>query len=163
MPKPQISTLSKGDPEAARFDVANRAFFRLYQSSNLMHKVGARFVSEFGSTTQQWAVLGALVRPKVKAQGMTVKDLIEFLLLSRQNLTSVLDRLEERNWVERVKDPEDGRNRRINLTPVGEEVWSRMIVSIGNFYEQALHDFSPEDKMTLYKLLDRLKSNFGAL
>jgi len=30
------------------------------------------------------------------AHGMTVKELIEFLLLSRQNLTAVLDRLEER-------------------------------------------------------------------
>ena len=78
-----------------RFEVANRLFFRLYQCSNLMHKNGTRHMADFGATTQQWAVLGALARPLVRDKGMSVKDLIEFLLLSRQNLTAVLDRLVE--------------------------------------------------------------------
>jgi len=42
---------------------------------------------------------------------MTVKELIEFLLLSRQNLTSVLDRLERSGLVERTRIAEDGRVR----------------------------------------------------
>ena len=45
-----------------------------------MHKTGSRSVAEFGSTTQQWAVLGALSRPAAREHGMTVKELIEFLL-----------------------------------------------------------------------------------
>ena len=48
------------------FDVANRVFFRLYQASNLMHKQGTRYVGKFRTTTQQWAVLGALARPLVR-------------------------------------------------------------------------------------------------
>ena len=83
------------------FDVANRVFFRLYQASNLMHKQGTRYVSQFGTTTQQWAVLGALARPLVRGEGMTVKDLMEFLGVSRQNLTIILDRLEARDWIKR--------------------------------------------------------------
>jgi hypothetical protein len=53
------------------FELANRLFFRLYQASNLMHKIGSRSVAEFSSTTQQWAVLGALSRPAVRQHGMT--------------------------------------------------------------------------------------------
>src|SRR5579863_9528559 len=98
------------------FEVANRVFFRLYQASNLMHKQGTRYVGKFGTTTQQWAVLGALARPLVRDGGMTVKDLMEFLDVSRQNLTAVLDRLEGRRWIRRVKDKDDGRSRRIRLT-----------------------------------------------
>ena len=71
------------------FELANRLFFRLYRASNLMYKTGSRSVAEFSSTTQQWAVLGALSRPAVRQHGMTVKELIEFLLTSRQNLTAV--------------------------------------------------------------------------
>ena len=67
------------DDAAARFDIANRLFLRLYQASNLMHKTGTRAVSGFGATTQQWAVMGALSRPRVREQGMTVKDLMAFL------------------------------------------------------------------------------------
>ncbi len=147
---------------AAEFDVSNRVFFRLYQSSNLMHKVGTRFMSEFGTTTQQWAVLGALARPTAKS-GMTVKELIEFLLLTRQNLTPVLDRLEYRSWIERIRDSEDGRSRRICMTGEGREIWSRMQRAIEGFYAEALDEFSLDDRVMLYRLLDRLKSKLGAL
>ena len=140
------------------FDVANRVFFRLYQASNLMHKQGTRYVEEFGTTTQQWAVLGALARPLVQHDGMTVKDLIEFLDVSRQNLTIILDRLEARDWIKRVKDKDDGRSRRIHLTSTGTSIWAGMQEPIEAFYSAALTTFSQDDQVTLYRLLDRLKT-----
>lgn len=157
------TTAAQGRRNLAQFDVANRVFFRLYQSSNLMHKVGTRFIANFGATTQQWAVIGALARPKALADGMTVKELLEFLLVSRQNLSPVLDRLEERGWIERVKDPADGRSRRIGLTPVGQQIWAQMLASIEDFYVEALGDFTVEDQVMLYRLLDRLKLNLARL
>ncbi len=144
-----------------QFDVANRLFFRLYQASNLMHKNGTRYVADFGATTQQWAVLGALARPSARDKGMPVKDLMGFLLVSRQNLTAVLDRLEARRWIERAKDPEDGRSRRIRLTVEGGRIWQEMQGAIGTFYSRALHAFSEADQVQLYHLLDRLKSGLN--
>ena len=38
-------------------DLANRLFFRLYQSANMMHKTGTKALDETGITTQQWAIL----------------------------------------------------------------------------------------------------------
>lgn len=152
----------KGE-QLARLDVAHRVFFRLYQCANLMHKVGARFIDDFNSTTQQWAVLGALARPSPKQCGMTVKELITFLLVSRQNLTPVLDRLERRGWIERVKDAEDARSRRVALTATGNAVWTEMQVAISIFYSEALDEFSLDEEVTLYRLLDKLKSRLNAL
>lgn len=141
-----------------QFETANRLFFRLYQCSNLLHKNGTRSVADFGTTTQQWAVLGALARPHVREKGMTVKDLIAYLLLSRQNLTIVLDRFEQRGWVGRVKDIEDGRNRFIRLTVEGEAIWRQMQGNISSFYAQALSGLNDEEQTTLLVLLDRLRS-----
>lgn len=150
-------------PEAERFEVANRLFFRLYQCSNLLHKNGTRHMGDFGATTQQWAVLGALARPLVQAKGMSVKDLIEFLLLSRQNLTAVLDRLEARAWVERVKDPDDGRSRLIRLTPEGTHIWEAMRDPIEAFYNQALSPLTETEQVQLVHLLDRLKGGLNGV
>ena len=150
-------------PEQIRFEVANRLFFRLYQCSNLMHKNGTRFMGDFGTTTQQWAVLGALARPPVREKGMTVKDLIEFLLLSRQNLTAVLDRLEGREWIERVKDPEDGRSRLIRMTEEGNRIWEAMQAPIHSFYDRALATLAEEEQVQLFQLLDRLKNGLNAV
>ncbi|MFC0219441.1 DNA-binding MarR family transcriptional regulator [Pseudochelatococcus lubricantis] len=151
----------QSDP--ARFDVANRVFFRLYQCANLMHKVGARFIGDFNSTTQQWAVLGALARPEPREHGMTVKDLIAFLLVSRQNITPVLDRLEARGWIERIKDAEDGRSRRIVLTTAGDLAWSEMQIAIDAFYREALEGLDLDEQVVLYRLLDRLKARLNTL
>jgi DNA-binding MarR family transcriptional regulator len=149
--------------EDARFDVANRLFFRLYQASNLMHKTGSRAVSEYGTTTQQWAVLGALSRPKTVEKGMTVKEMVNFLGVSRQNLTAVLNRLERSGLVERTRIAEDGRIRRIRLTKKGAETWAKMLVNIRSYYEAALADFTTEESLQLYRLLDRLRSALSRL
>lgn len=149
------------DPSA--FDVANRAFFRLYQASNLLHKVGTRYVADFSATTQQWAVMGALARPFDRDRGMTVKDLIEFLMVTRQNITPLLDRLEERGWVERVKDTEDGRSRRVRLTPQGNSAWQDMQFPIDAFYAEALEEFTGDERLQLYRLLDKLKEKMSGM
>ncbi|KAF0125289.1 MAG: badR [Xanthobacteraceae bacterium] len=159
--RPKQADTAPGDH--GRFDVANRLFFRLYQSSNLMHKNGTRAVAAFGSTTQQWAVLGALARPHVRRDGMNVKELIEFLMVSRQNLAAVLDRLEARGWIEKIKDAADGRSRRSHLTPKGIDVWDRMQEPIGEFYEASLSALTPEEQLQLYRLLDRLRNGLASL
>ncbi len=152
------------DDGKARFDVANRLFLRLYQASNLMHKTGTRAVSAFGATTQQWAVLGALSRPRVREDGMTVKELIGFLMVSRQNLTAVLDRLEQAALVERVRAPgTDGRLRHVRMTERGIQVWDAMLDSIRRYYGAALAGFTTEECVTLFQLLDRLRDSLGRM
>ncbi len=155
--------LAGAEDEMGRFDIANRLFLRLYQASNLLHKTGTRAVSEFGATTQQWAVLGALSRPAVHYQGMTVKDLITFLMVSRQNLTAVLDRLEGAGLVERVRIVGDGRLRHARLTAEGDRIWSEMLTSIRGYYEGVLTGFSTEECLLLFRLLDRLRDSLSRI
>ena len=160
---PATATPATRDDAEVRFDIANRLFLRLYQASNLMHKTGTRAVSDFGATTQQWAVLGALSRPAVREQGMTVKQLIAFLMVSRQNLTAVLDRLESAGLVERVRVAGDGRLRHVRLTPEGDRIWSAMLASIRRYYDDALVGFSTEECLLLFRLLDRLRDGLGRI
>lgn len=147
--------------QTARFDVANRLFLRLYQASNLLHKTGTKAVARFGATTQQWAVLGALSRPAERAQGMTVKQLVGFLMVSRQNLTAVLDRLERAGLVERSRIAGDGRLRHVRLTAQGTQMWADMQPAIRDYYADALDGFSTDEAVMLFRLLDRLRDRLA--
>ncbi|MDF2465693.1 MAG: transcriptional regulator, partial [Ramlibacter sp.] len=46
-----------------------------------------------GLTTQQWAVLGALSREKAQG-GMSMGDLARYLMVSRQNLSGLIGRMQ---------------------------------------------------------------------
>lgn len=143
----------------ARMELANRLFFRLYQCANMLHKTGTRAVEHLGLTTQQWAVLGALSRPE-SGDGMTVGELARYLLVSRQNLSGVISRMERDGHVSSTPDGRDRRSRRIAMTPMGREVWrAQAMPRIHAYYTQALATFSTSDiTHTLHYLLKLLEN-----
>ena len=87
----------------AKMELANRLFFRLYQCANMLHKTGSRAVEAEGLTTQQWAVLGALSRDAAGA-GMSIGDLAKYLMVSRQNLSGLISRMQRDGHVDIAPD-----------------------------------------------------------
>lgn len=148
------------DPMTA--GLRNRLFFRLYQTANMLNKTGTRALEDHGVTTQQWAVLGALADPR-SGSGVAVGDLAALLMVSRQNLTGVLSRLEDRNLISRNVDESDKRSRFIRLTAEGRQRWSDMQPQIDGFYRAALNGFSTSDLIAVMHHLDELRHNFVAL
>lgn len=144
-------------------ELSNRLFFRLYQCANLVHKTGTKALDRYGITTQQWAVLGALSRESVK-DGMTVNELAQFLRVSRQNLSGVINRLEAMGCIERVKDTADQRSRRIRLSAEGGPLWTEKLVpQICEYYTQVLGNFSTDDKIAALHYLNKLFNNLKAV
>ena len=144
-------------------DLANRLVFRIYQAANLIHKTGTKALERTQITTQQWAIIGALARPDAY-NGIPVGELSKFLLVSRQNLTGVLSRLERDDIIQRVVSPSDSRSRLIKLSEHGWKIWkNEMQNPIAEFYQQALDGFSPTDKIHAIHYLDKMLSNLKQL
>ncbi|SAK76176.1 MarR family transcriptional regulator [Caballeronia hypogeia] len=146
---------------AAKLELANRLFFRLYQCANMLHKTGSRAVETEGLTTQQWAVLGALSRPEAE-RGMSVGDLARYLMVSRQNLSGLVSRMERDGHVSASADGRDRRSRLITMTAPGRKLWTQQATpKIHAYYEDVLQDFSVDDVTHtlhyLLKLLDNMK------
>jgi DNA-binding MarR family transcriptional regulator len=144
-----------------KIDLANRLFFRLYQCANMLHKTGSRAVEEEGLTTQQWAVLGALSRDRDGA-GVSIGDLARYLMVSRQNLSGLIGRMERDGHVAVATDGRDRRSRLVTMTDSGRHVWSVLAQpKIRAYYQQVLADFSTDDVTHtlhyLLKMLDNMK------
>ncbi|CAG2131673.1 MarR family winged helix-turn-helix transcriptional regulator [Cupriavidus numazuensis] len=147
----------------ARMELANRLFFRLYQCANMLHKTGSRAVEAEGLTTQQWAVLGALSRPEA-ANGMSVGDLAHYLMVSRQNLSGLVSRMERDGHVSLAPDARDRRSRLVRMSETGREVWLHQAQpKIRDYYERALEGFSTNDLTHTLHYLLKLLDNMRAL
>ena len=140
-------------------DLANRLFFRLYQCANMLHKTGSRAVEEEGLTTQQWAVLGALSRDKSQG-GMSIGDLARYLMVSRQNLSGLIGRMERDGHVTGAASGQDRRSRVVTMTDTGRHVWQDLALpKIYGYYDAILADFSVNDVThTLHYLLKILEN-----
>lgn len=141
--------------------LSNRLFFRLYQCANMLHKTGTRALDAHHITTQQWAVLGALSRPKAQA-GMSIGDLAQYLMVSRQNLAGLVGRMERDGHVAIVQDERDRRSRLVTMTDTGRHVWQALAQpKIRAYYDQVLTDFSVNDTVHalhyLLKILENMK------
>ncbi|MFM2036905.1 MAG: Transcriptional regulator, MarR family [Pseudomonadota bacterium] len=150
------------EKDHAVHEINNRLFFRLFQVANTLHTKGTQAIEEFGVTTQQWSVLGALSRPQA-AQGMSINDLSRFLQVSRQNLTGVLSRLERDGLIERATNEEDRRSRKVKLSTQGKTLWLQLQDPIHQFYDKALKELSFDDRLAFIHYFTKLQTNMSKL
>ena len=153
---------NSSDQSLALAEINNRLFFRFFQAANTLHTKGTQALNAFGVTTQQWSVLGALSRPQAE-QGMTVGEMSRYLLVSRQNLAGLLGRLERDGLIERATSEEDRRSRKVKLSEKGAELWGTLAAPIRTFYDEALKDFSFDDRLAFVHYISRLQRNMAKL
>lgn len=146
-----------------KIELANRLFFRLYQCANMLHKTGSRAVEEEGLTTQQWAVLGALSRRQAQG-GMSIGDLARYLMVTRQNLSGLISRMERDGHVAIAPDALDRRSRIVTMTEQGRHVWLVLAQpKIRMYYQQLLADFSTDDVTHALHYLLKILENMRKL
>lgn len=153
MARPETIISSQYTPE--------KLFFRLYQAANISLRRAAQILEEFNMSAQQLSVLGSLSRPGAEA-GMTVSELVDYLLVSRQSLNGVLNRMEAAGYVRRVVNSDDQRSRRVVLSPLGREVFRKMRPKMLAFYRDSLADMSEQEQedgiKSLSFIIDRMTS-----
>jgi len=86
------------------------------QLANLLTKKLAPLFERAGVTPQQWAVLVILADAP---EAMTLVGIAREMLVSKQNMTGMISRLEQLGLVERGDDSTDLRSFRIQLTRRG--------------------------------------------
>ena len=87
---------------------------------------------------------------------MNPTRLFNSVILSSGAMTNRLDRLEERDLVERLPDPSDRRGRLVALTDKGRELVDAAVVDHLANEEHLLAGLDPEERLQLAALLRKL-------
>lgn len=83
------------------------------------------------------------------------QELVDALCMDAKNVVLLLNELEERGYLVRVRDSEDRRRHRVHITPEGREALLRAGHAMEEVENQVLQALDIEERATLWKLLAR--------
>lgn len=119
------------------------------QTTNKIH----RHLSEDNLTVSQFGVLEALYHLGPLCQS----ELVQKILKSNANLTTVVDSLEKKSLVRRDRSGNDRRRVTVHLTPSGDELISRVFPRHAKVVAREFEFLSSEDKIVLSKILKKFE------
>ena len=100
-----------------------------------------------------------LILSRYETQGCPMHELGELLLVSRANITGLVDCLERRGLVERIGAPADRRVRLVRLTKAGRKLLDTILPAHYRRVRALLRGVSNKDKAALSALLTKLRHN----
>lgn len=106
-------------------------------------------------TPEQWGALLVLFN----GDALTQQQLGEQLYLEKSSVSRLVDGLERRGWVARTKNPGDGRNKLVSLTPKALAVADRCAAIARDVLEVAQRGLSQEERLACQALLVRIIAN----
>ena len=107
---------------------------------------------EHAITDQQWRVMRALWEQK----HLTSKQISEITLLPSPSLVGILDRLEKKRFIGRLRSVKDRRLVYIVPTQAGRELQELMLPKIEEIHDSFMKKVTPEEWGELNRILDKL-------
>ena len=89
------------------------------------------------------------------------RDLAKDLRIEGATLTRHLDRMARDGLIVRMRDPNDRRQMRVELTPEGHEVFRRLKGVAQRTGRRALTGVSADDQAHLRRILEQIRANVG--
>jgi MarR family transcriptional regulator, 2-MHQ and catechol-resistance regulon repressor len=153
--------LRQAGPQYANFELlpAQLALHLVY-TYEMFHQATARCFADFGLSKSSLNVL--MVLRHCGSDAMQLHQLGELLLVSKANITGVIDHLEEKGYVKRVVDAQDRRARYARITKKAETLLDEFIpVHYGNI-NRLLQELTDEEKGMLVALLAKTRGSLRA-
>ena len=113
--------------------------------------------ARFNLTEQQWRVLRVLW----SEDKVTAADLSRLTLLSAPSLVGILDRLENKKLIARVRSTTDRREVYIVTTTAGRNLREEILPSVGQIHEEIRARVSPQEWDVMVTTLAKLSGNPG--
>jgi len=109
-------------------------------------------LGDMGLTPVQFAALQTVAH----APGVDQRTLAGTIALDTSTTGGVVDRLEQRGWLERRTAPDDRRVRQLWLTEAGQQVLAQAVPAVQRAQEQILAPLDEADRAVFLRLLQRL-------
>ncbi|RKP52273.1 MarR family winged helix-turn-helix transcriptional regulator [Trinickia fusca] len=145
-------------PEVSDYQLDESVGYLLSRcKSSLSNLVTQRTMSELGITSTQASMLFMIGSGRCQLAAELARD----YGIDASAVTRLIDRLEKRSLLSRVRSSEDRRAVHLELTPEGYKLAACMPAIFGGVVDKALGGFTPEEVGFLKNMLRRILTNTG--
>jgi DNA-binding MarR family transcriptional regulator len=123
------------------------------QLANLLNRRLGPIFERAKVTPQQWSILSMLAESEAP---MTLAAIARKMMVSKQNMTGMMARLEQLGLAERHDDPKDLRSSRVQLTRRGRALVDKFRPAYQQWRERLGHDLPEREIAALTRTVDRL-------
>lgn len=146
--------------EAPFKDVCHESVLSIVRTASVLSNAGDQLFRQFDLTEAQFNVLLSL---KYNPHNVTQTDLGKRLVVTRASITSVLDKLEGKQLVERRDVPNNRRSYHVVLTDKGLGLVNKVEPLYRENIYKALEGLDEKDCRQLVRILDRVRAQVGAI
>lgn len=112
-------------------------------------------LAPFDITAPQWSVLVRLWAE----DGLSSSELCRRLFFDRPTMTGIIDRMEAKQLLKRVRDPNDRRATNVYLTDYGKSLQQELSKLAQEAQRKSMRGFTSEETMLLKNMLNRILNN----
>jgi DNA-binding MarR family transcriptional regulator len=149
---------SRGNKQRPAHASEQEAVLALLRTASILQRYYARIIEPHGLTYQQYNVLRIL--RSAGSRGLPTLAIRDQMIEQAPGITRLIDRLEADGLVRRERGAPDRRQVFCRITPAGLTVLRRLDAPITEADEAALGMLSSNEKRTLTRLLDRVRSAY---
>jgi MarR family transcriptional regulator, transcriptional regulator for hemolysin len=128
-------------------------------TARLFRTVFARRVRDLGLTRAQWLALTRVNR----RPGVSQSELADMMEIEKAPAGRIVDRLQQKGWVERRAEPNDRRVNRIYLTEQGARVHAAIAPLADATVRDSLSGLSTSEQARLVALMSKVKAQLTAM
>jgi DNA-binding MarR family transcriptional regulator len=143
-------------PEVSNYQLDESVGYLIARAkSSLSNLVTQKTLDELGITSTQASMLFMIASGRCSLAAELARD----YGIDASAVTRLIDRLEKRNLLSRVRSSEDRRAVHLAVTEEGRALAARMPAIFGGVVEKALAGFTPEEVGFLKSMLRRILAN----
>lgn len=132
----------------------------VFRANVLLERTGHNLSSQAGLTSlHQWFILIALER----VGDQSFKELGNNMLVTKQNMTGMVQRLKQNGFVTTYESPQDRRVTKVSITEEGKEVLANVNEYSVDKMERSFEGFSSQELASFGNYLERMIKNMKEL
>ena len=127
--------------------------FLLTTAQHTVFQYLSQRLAPYDSTPSQYGILNCLW---INDGTCLPRQIAELLCLETSTVSGILDRMQKKDLIDRVINPENRREILVMITPKGEALKAPVLKIIDEVNEEVLKDFSPKETEFIRKSLRQI-------